>query len=232
MNTFNIRGIKVHPFGSFSEVIDYADSRKGILVAVNAEKSMNATQELIDVINDNIGYCDGAGAVKVGRRKGFKNIARTPGCELWLHIIERFAGQRKFYLVGSRQEVIEQVVRKLRTEYPEIDIVGYRNGFFCYQEEQKLTTELELLQPDFVFVAMGSPKQELLMQRLKQHHTQAVYQGLGGSFDLYVGNFKRAPRLLQTLGCEWLWRFIAQPSRIRRIGPYLRYAAALYTGRL
>lgn len=231
MTTFTIRNIKVHPFTSFDEVIDYADARKGILVAVNAEKSMNATQELIDVINDNIGYCDGAGAVKAGRRKGFK-AERTPGCELWLHIIRRFAGKRKFYLVGTRQEVIEQVVEKLRGEFPEIEIVGYRNGFLKPGDEEKLAADLERTRPDFVFVAMGSPKQELLMQRLKQRHPSAVYQGLGGSFDLYVGNFKRAPRLLQALGCEWAWRFIAQPSRIRRLGPYLRFAAALYTNRL
>lgn len=232
MNTFSIRGIKVYPFGSPDEVIDYADSHKGILVAVNAEKIMNAGPELIDIINENIGYCDGAGAVKAGRRKGFKHIARTPGCELWLHIIRRYAGRRKFYLVGTRQEVIEQVVEKLRGEFPGIDIVGYRNGFLQPGDEEKLAADLERTRPDFVFVAMGSPKQELLMQRLKQRHPQAVYQGLGGSFDLYVGNFKRAPKLFQNLGCEWLWRFVAQPSRIKRIGPYMRYAAALYTGRL
>lgn len=232
MTTFTIKGIKVHPFGSFQQVIDYAYTHKGILVAVNAEKTMNATDDLRAVINDNIGYCDGAGAVKAGRRKGF-DVKRTPGCELWLEIIRRFAPQgSKFYLVGTRQPVIEQVVEKLRREFPEIQIVGYRNGFFKGDDEQKLEEDLKDKQPDFVFVAMGSPKQELLMQRLKRHCPNAVYQGLGGSFDLYIGGFRRAPKILQLLGCEWAWRFIAQPSRIRRLGPYLRFAAALYTNRL
>lgn len=228
---FGIRDINVHPFGSFDSLIDYADANKGILVAVNAEKCMNASPELVGVINDNIGYCDGAGAVKVARRKGFKNAVRTPGCELWLRIIGRFYKDRTFYLVGSRTEVVEAVVEKLGREYPGIRIAGYRNGFFAEGDEERLAAELERTRPDFVFVAMGSPRQELLMARLKRRH-QAVYQGLGGSFDLYVGGFKRAPKLLQRLGCEWLWRFVAQPTRIRRIGPYLRYAAALYTNRL
>ena len=149
MNTFTIRNIKVHPFTSFDEVIDYADARKGILVAVNAEKTMNASEELIEVINDNIGYCDGAGAVKAGRRKGFK-IERTPGCELWLHIIRRFARKRKFYLVGTRQEVIEQVVAKLRTEFPGIEIVGYRNGFVQPGDEGELAADVAATGPDFV----------------------------------------------------------------------------------
>lgn len=231
METFAIKDIKVHPFNSADELIEYADNRKGILVAINAEKCVNATQELIGVINDNIGYCDGAGAVKVARRKGFKNVVRTPGCELWLKIIERFHSNRSFYLVGSRTEVVSEVVDKLKTQYPDINIVGYRNGFFQSGDEERLVEDLVRTKPDFVFVAMGSPKQELLMQRLKQHHT-AVYQGLGGSFDLFVGNFRRAPKFIQVCGGEWLWRFVAQPSRIKRITPYLKFAKALYTGKL
>lgn len=231
MDSFTIRNINVYPFDSANALIEYADSRKGILVAVNAEKCINATEKLVSVINDNIGYCDGAGAVKVARRKGFARARRTPGCELWLQIIGRFHASRSFYLLGSRTEVVEEVVRKLRAEYPGINIAGYRNGFLGEGDEERLAADLERTRPDFVFVAMGSPRQELLMQRLKQRHS-AVYQGLGGSFDLYVGNFKRAPRLIQRMGCEWLWRFVAQPSRIRRIVPYLKFAAALYTNKL
>lgn len=233
MQTFSIRNIRVHPFDSPSSLIDYADEQKGILVAINAEKCVNATAELIEVINDNIGYCDGAGAVKVAHRKGFPWAKRTPGCELWLHIVRRFAASgRRFYLVGARQEVVEATVEKLRVEFPTIEIAGFRNGFLQPGDEEALAADLEAKRPDFVFVAMGSPKQELLMQRLKQRWPGAVYQGLGGSFDLYVGNFKRAPRLIQKLGGEWLWRFVAQPSRIKRITPYLKFAWALYTGKL
>lgn len=113
-----------------------------------------------------------------------------------------------------------------------MNIVGYRNGFIKNEtEKQALIKEVAEKKPDYVFVAMGSPKQEYLMDELSTAH-QAIYQGLGGSFDLYVGNFKRAPRVLQYLDCEWLWRFIAQPSRILRIGPYLNYAGLLYTNRL
>lgn len=232
MNIFTIRNIRGHAFASANELIDYADSQKGILVALNAEKCMYAKPDLIEVINSNIGYCDGAGPVKVARRKGFRKAVRTPGCELWLQIIERFHNSgRKFYFVGSTSEVVEGVVEKLRSEYPDIAIAGYRNGFLGDGDEERLAAELERTRPDFVFVAMGSPRQELLMQRLQQRHV-AVYQGLGGSFDLYVGNFKRAPKLMQSLGMEWIWRFVVQPSRIRRLGPYLRFAAALYTNKL
>lgn len=231
MNTFTIKNIKAHAFGSFQELIDFADNKKGILVALNAEKCMYAKPDLVDVINSNIGYCDGAGPVKAAHRKGYPDAVRTPGCELWLQIIERHHSTRKFYLVGSTTEVVEAVVEKLRAQYPDIKIVGHRNGFLGEGDEERLAADLERTRPDFVFVAMGSPRQELLMQRLQKCHV-AVYQGLGGSFDLYVGNFKRAPKLLQKLGCEWIWRFIVQPARVKRLGPYLRFAKALYTNKL
>lgn len=225
-------GIGVCPFGSDAELLDYVDHRKGILVAVNAEKIMNADDRLRAIINDNIGYCDGAGAVKGLKRKGVKRVARIPGCELWLKIIERHYKDGRFYFVGSTDEVVAGVVEKLRREFEGIDIVGWRNGFIAgRQEREALIADIESNAPDYVFVAMGSPRQEYLMAEMQQRHA-AVYQGLGGSFDLYMGNFKRAPRLLQRMGCEWVWRFVAQPTRIKRIGTYLRFARRLYTGKL
>lgn len=233
METFAIRDIKVHPFTSADELIDYADNAKGILVAVNAEKSVNARPDLIRVINDNIGYCDGAGAVKAARHKGHKEAVRIPGCELWRRIIGRFyRSGRSFYLVGSTDDTINRTVGRLREEFPGINICGYRNGFLSPSEREALIDDIACRKPDFVFVAMGSPRQELLMAEMKKRHPHAVYQGLGGSFDLYVGNFKRAPSLVQWLGGEWLWRFVAQPSRIGRITPYLKFAGWLYTGKI
>ena len=62
---------------------------------------------------------------------------------------------------------------------------------------------------------MGSPKQELLMQEMQQHHP-AIYQGLGGSFDVYVGNVERAPRWWVKNNLEWAYRLVKQPTRIKR----------------
>lgn len=225
-------GINVYPFPSREALIDYAVANKGILVACNAEKTVNANDHLRSVINANIGYCDGAGAVKALHRKGAKGAIRIPGCELWLDIIDRLHDTASFYLVGSRKEVVEGVVAKLRNKYPGIRIVGFRDGFIrTGQEHDALIDDIARKKPDVVFVAMGSPRQEFLMEEMNQRH-QAVYQGLGGSFDLYMGLFKRAPKPIRAVGAEWLWRFVAQPSRIGRLSPYLRFAWRLYTGKL
>ena len=69
--------------------------------------------------------------------------------------------------------------------------------------------------PDVVFVAMGSPKQELLMEEMSKR-CPAIYQGLGGSFDVYTGNVKRAPKWWVDHNLEWAYRLIKEPVRIKR----------------
>ena len=232
MKDVPVGGINVKPFASRDQLIDYASARGGILVAVNAEKTVNANDHLRSLINANIGYCDGAGAVKALRHKGATQAIRIPGCELWLDIVARCYRTKSFYLVGSRREVVEGVVKKLRAEYPGINIVGYRDGFIRSDAERAaLLDDIVDKKPDVVFVAMGSPKQEFLMEEMLSRH-KAIYQGLGGSFDLYMGLFKRAPKAVRSLGCEWLWRFVAQPTRLRRITPYMRFAWRLYGNKL
>lgn len=233
MKEVSICGIRTYAFPCREALMDYAFERKGILVAVNAEKSVNACAELRAIINSNIGYCDGAGAVKACHRKGAPEAIRIPGCELWLDIAGRYAPQgKRFYLVGSRQEIIKETVAELRRRFPGIDIAGFRNGFITSDEEREaLIADIAAKKPDIVFVAMGSPKQEILMAAMSERH-KALYQGLGGSFDLLTGHFKRAPRLVQKMGGEWLWRFVAQPTRIKRITPYLKFASRLWGGRV
>ena len=82
-----LNGVKVHPFSSREELLDYVDQKKGILVAINAEKILHATSETRSIINRNIGYCDGYGAVMALKQKGYKDVVKIPGCELWLDLI-------------------------------------------------------------------------------------------------------------------------------------------------
>lgn len=223
-NRVTLNGVKVYPFRSFDELLAFAEKHKGILVSINAEKILHATDETRDIINRNIGFCDGAGAVYALRQKGHHEACKLPGCELWLKSIAACYRDKTFYLVGGRQEVIDETVAKLRREYPDIRIVGYRNGYLKTLEERRaLVDDVAAKRPDFVFVAMGSPKQELLMEEMMRRHP-AVYQGLGGSFDVYTGHVKRAPRWWIDHNLEFLYRLIHQPSRIKRQIHLLRYA--------
>jgi UDP-N-acetyl-D-mannosaminouronate:lipid I N-acetyl-D-mannosaminouronosyltransferase len=216
MNHTIINSIRVFSFPTRDELINYVEKEKKSLIAINAEKILHATEETRGLINKNIGYADGIGAVWALKKKGFKNTIKIPGCELWLDIVSHFYRSKSFYLAGAKEEVIQQTVEKLKKEFPGINLLGYRNGYIKTEEEQQqLIQTIATLKPDIVFVAMGSPKQELLMQEMQQHHP-AIYQGLGGSFDVYVGNVERAPEWWLRNNLEWAYRLVKQPARIKR----------------
>ena len=227
MDKIAIDGVNIYPFQSREELIDYVEDHKAMLVAVNAEKILHATEQTRDIINNNIGYCDGIFTVMALKQKGAKNVVKIPGCELWLDIVKHFEGNKSFYLVGAKQEVIEATVSKLKEQFPKLDIVGYRNGYIKTNEERTaLIDDIAQEKPDVVFVAMGSPKQELLMGEMQQRH-KAIYQGLGGSFDVFTGNVKRAPKWWVDHKIEFVYRLFKEPSRIKRQLPLLKMALKL-----
>lgn len=218
-----INGLKIYAATSKSELIDYAASHNSILVAVNAEKIVNVDSQLRRIVNSNVGYADGIGAILVLRQKKFFEPIRIPGCELWLDIVEKFVDEKSFYFIGGEEHVIEATISKLRLDFDGIEIAGYRNGYINSAEEKReLFDRILQSKPDVVFVAMGSPKQEILMEELREIHP-ALYQGLGGSFDVYVNKVRRAPPIFITLNLEWLYRVIKQPSRFFRQMALIRF---------
>ena len=232
MRSLNLNLINCYAPISRKELIGYAFKNKSILVAVNAEKILKSTKETQDIINRNIGYPDGVGAVWALQKKGIKDVVKIPGCELWLDIIQQHVSDKSFYLVGGKEEIIQETVSKLKTDYPEISVVGYRNGYIQSEEEkQALIEDIAAKKPDVVFVAMGSPKQELLMEEMSKVHP-AVYQGLGGSFDVYTGNVKRAPKWWVKNNLEWAYRLVKQPSRIKRQIHLVKFYVQLKLGKL
>ena len=226
-----LNGMKVFPFNSASEMLEYVNCHKGILVAVNAEKVTKATDETRAIVNNNIGYADGAGVVVAIHKLGKPQAVRIAGCDLWLNIVQESYREKTFYLIGSKQEVIEDTVKQLKSQYNGITIVGYRNGYINNEEERNaLIQDIAGKKPDVVFVAMGSPKQEFLMTDMMKVHP-AIYQGLGGSFDVYTGRVKRAPLWWQEHNIEFLYRFLKQPQRYRREYYRLKFLVWILIGK-
>ena len=226
-----LNGMKVFPFSSAKDVLSYVDSHKGILVAVNAEKVTKATDQTRAIVNNNIGYADGAGVVVAMHELGRPDAVRIAGCDLWLDIIKESHKDKSFYLVGGKQEVIDETIEKLKKDYPGINIVGYRNGYIKTDEEREaLIQDVAEKRPDVVYVAMGSPKQEILMADMMEKH-KAIYQGLGGSFDVYTGKVKRAPLWWQKHNLEFLYRFLKQPQRYKREYYRLKFLYWLINGK-
>ncbi|WP_294674042.1 WecB/TagA/CpsF family glycosyltransferase [uncultured Fluviicola sp.] len=227
-----LNGIQTFAPQSRKELMQYAFDQQAILVAVNAEKILHATDESRTIINRNVGYPDGIGAVWALKKKGCTHVVKIPGCELWLNVIKEYETSKTFYLVGGSEEVIQATVKKLKKEFPNLTIVNFRNGYLKSEEErEKLIQDVTKRKPDVIFVAMGSPKQELLMEEMYRFHP-AVYQGLGGSFDVYTGKVNRAPQWWVKNNLEWAYRLVKQPSRIKRQIHLIRFFILLQFNRL
>ena len=226
-----VNGVKIYAPKSREALIEYSIKHQKILVAINAEKILHATDESRDIINRNLGYPDGIGAVWALKKKGIKEVVKIPGCELWLNIIKKHYKAKSFYLVGGKQTVIENTVIKLKAQFEGIHICNFRNGYIKTEtEELALIEDIKKHKPDIVYVAMGSPKQEKLMERIQKSH-DAVYQGLGGSFDVYIGAVKRAPEWWVKNNMEWTYRLLSQPSRIKRQIHLVRFLVNLHLNR-
>jgi UDP-N-acetyl-D-mannosaminouronate:lipid I N-acetyl-D-mannosaminouronosyltransferase len=222
MKSASINGYIVNAPESKAHLLDEIKNYKGILVAMNAEKILKKDKALNDLINENLGYPDGIGAVWALKQKGLITT-KIAGAEFWLDIINKFQNNKSFYFVGASEEVITQTVEKLKTKFPEINIKGFRNGFIKTGEEKNnLIKDVSQKKPDVVFVAMGTPKQEFLMDEMFHQH-KALYMGLGGSFDVFTGRKKRAPIFYQKLGLEWFHRLLKEPTRIKRQVVYLKF---------
>jgi UDP-N-acetyl-D-mannosaminouronate:lipid I N-acetyl-D-mannosaminouronosyltransferase len=234
MTNKTINNYKINAFKSKDDFLNQIKDEKKILIAMNAEKILKKDDRLREIINNNIGYPDGVGAVMALKQKGL-NAIKIPGSEFWLNIISTFHKEKSFYLLGTTTDVIENTVLKLKEEFPSINIVGYRDGFLKDDDKEKLKETLVTLKPDVVFVAQGSPRQEFLMDELIKIHP-ALYMGLGGSFDLYTGITKPVPDWWKKIfKWEGLYRSlndISNLSRWKRQLTFFKFLYALYLKKL
>ena len=116
----------------------------------------------------------------------------------------------KLFLYGGRDEVVKKTAEKLGDS-----VIGYEHG---YQDTDKVVDKINLVKPDVLLVGLGSPKQEkFISENLKKMPSVKLAIGVGGAFDFISGHVKRAPRFLQKIGLEWLWRLILEPKRVKRI---------------
>ena len=210
---------------SMDTALDWAESMiKGdhpcTILAVNPEKVMRAQQdsELLDQLRSaDLLIPDGIGVVLATHLLGLGHAERVPGSELMPKLCERAALKGyTVFLFGASREVNQQAVAVLRDRYPGIRIVGSQHGYVKEEEMPSLIMRINECQPDLLFVALGSPHQELWMARNLQHLKVKVCQGVGGTFDVIAGRVRRAPKFFRSLHLEWFYRLASNPTRIRR----------------
>ncbi len=119
----------------------------------------------------------------------------------------------RIYFLGTRQEIISEMIRRLRNEYQNLKIAGYHNGYFTEDEEASIIEEIRSSNADILFVAMGTPRQEVWIDKHLSELNVSVIMGVGGSFDVFAGVKKETPAYLRC-GFEWLYRLAQEPGRL------------------
>lgn len=220
-NTVDILGYGVDTF-SFEDAINYIIDRHGQVVTINPEmiECANRDNNFKTIINNaEMVVPDGIG-VQWGLKILGKNVKRIPGIDFGKALLIRANNLNKSVaFVGAKPEVVENAVNNIKSELPYLNIVYQHDGYFS--DSTDIIRKLQEKRPDIVLVALGSPKQEFFVSELKSVLPDAVMIGLGGSFDVWAGMVKRAPKIFQRLGLEWLYRTVSEPSRIKRIFPTL-----------
>lgn len=160
---------------------------------------------------------DSIGILWAAKRKGQPISDRVSGVDLVDRICARSAdkGWRLFFL-GAAPGVAEMAAERLRLKHPGCNIVGTRHGYFPASDDEIVAKEIAECTPDVLFVAMGIPRQEKFISTNLETVGAKVAMGVGGSFDVFSGRTKRAPRWVQKIKCEWLWRTLLNPKKIAK----------------
>lgn len=216
-NLVKLQGFNIDTF-TFDEALQYAE--KGQVVTINPEMILSAKSnpDFAEIINSaELVIPDGIG-VQLGLKILGHNVRRIAGIEFGRKLIDKFASQPTAF-VGAKPEIITKAVENLKKEVPNLNAVYVQDGYF--KDDDRVLDELTAANPKLVLVALGSPKQEIFISKAKKLLPNALFIGLGGSFDVWSGVVERAPEIWQKLGLEWLYRTVKEPKRFKRIFPTL-----------
>ena len=210
---------------TFKEAVDF--------ICQKMEKSeglqvVTINPEMIEMANNNLEFSrvlrnaelvvpDGAGIEFALRIKGIKQ-ERIPGIDLAKELINACSMVNyPVALIGAKEDVLQKTCSRLEAEFKGLFISYSRNGFFTASREDEIIKNLYNSDPKLVLVAIGAPKQELFISRCRKVIKNAVFIGVGGTFDVWAGEVERAPEFFQIMRLEWLYRTIKQPQRLKRI---------------
>ncbi len=192
----------------------FASNGHAIALAAQDE-AFRFTFEQADII-----HADGQAAVFASRMTATPIPERSATTD-FIHDASRLAAQHdlRFFVLGATEEANAEAVRVLRETYPGLQIVGRRHGYFGRDEEDEICDEINLTQPDVVWVGLSVPLEYEFAVRNKTRLRAGWLVTCGGCYNFVTGAYKRAPGWMQACGLEWLFRLVKEPKRL-----FWRYA--------
>jgi N-acetylglucosaminyldiphosphoundecaprenol N-acetyl-beta-D-mannosaminyltransferase len=162
-------------------------------------------------------YCDGYGVRLAARVLETPVPHRMTGADwVWGLAALCEAAGNSLYLLGSDPPAAREAAKRLHRWYPELDVVGTHHGYFDLDSphNERVIEDINQRDPDIVMVGMGTPKQELWVQRYGERLHADVLWTVGSLLDYIAGRVPRAPRWLADNGLEWVFRFVVEPQRM------------------
>ncbi|MEM8778038.1 MAG: WecB/TagA/CpsF family glycosyltransferase [Cyanobacteria bacterium P01_G01_bin.49] len=223
LETFPVLNLPVHLCDDYTHwLLKCCENQKGVhVVTLNAEMAMLGQQDssVAEVIRDaELVIPDGAGVVIYLQLRG-KKQPRCPGIELAQSLLKKLGTRGESYPIafyGGKPGVTEAAATRLREQIPGISIIT-SHGYLSDEEQETWKKTLQTTQPRLILVGLGVPRQEYWIRENRKLCPQAIWIGVGGSFDIWSGTKVRAPRLLRENNLEWLYRLYQEPWRWRRM---------------
>lgn len=120
-----------------------------------------------------------------------------------------------FYFLGGTPEVSQRAVECMRQKYPKLIFAGASDGYFSAEQEASIAEDIARLKPDFLWIGLGVPlEQQFVARHIETLRGVGVIKTSGGLFDFLAGKNRRAPRWMQNVGLEWVYRTILEPRRL------------------
>jgi N-acetylglucosaminyldiphosphoundecaprenol N-acetyl-beta-D-mannosaminyltransferase len=229
MNKKQILGITIIPKSKKSileKILLYIDKPTGFfhIVSLNPENMVISTENKLFkkvVETAQLKIIDGVGVVIAARWLGVQLGERITGAGLMEDLVKMASVRRlRVLMIGGKDKIAEDLSKCYSQRYFEAKFFGLKGIDNIKNpqtdEENKIFSIVADYKPHLVFVAFGSPDQELWIARHRKEFTNCVVMGVGGAFDYLSGNVVRAPVFIQKIGLEWLFRLFHQPWRWRR----------------
>ena len=206
------------------------NNEKFFVVTPNAEIVVNAGENkslFYYIKKADMVVPDGMGIVMASKILSNPLSERVTGIDLMESLLKYCNENKKsIFLLGAKDGIASKAAENIKEKYPNLEIAGTHHGYYKgihsghkgHEDELDVIKQINTVNPDIVFVAFGSPKQEFFIDAYKDKINSKVFIGVGGSFDVYSGVLDRAPKFYQKHGIEWLYRVVKEPSRIKRLG--------------
>ena len=173
---------------------------------------------------------DGVGVVLAGRLLGERVVERISGVDMAAKVLALAAGRGyRVFCLGGEKGVAQTAAKRAVARLPWLGVCGVRDGYFSVSEEREVLREIRRARPDILLVCLGSPKQEIFIDRYREWLPEVkLFMALGGTLDVWAGKTRRAPCFVQEVGFEWLWRMLNEPRRLRDLPKMAAFSCRMF----